>query len=225
MSSFKPVFVMTSVLWLCLLLNGVAGAEPAFLPESRASNLKSTHHVTVQVHHGGLGRDLTFVFHNAEIYRMPSAADELWAFDDPSADFFQSDADRPETLEIVGLMIQEVDMLAGIRELTDKMEHRFDRYIQKLKLRGGVSFSRDESRDWAFHENLQFDGGIFFGIKRALAGNRLVRKIMPNYLNWRISSDLNGKYVIGELELGRFLTMEGSLGSEPECCMIVEFPF
>ena len=225
MSSYKPVFVMTLVLCLCLLINGFAGAEPAFLQESGASDLKGTHYTTVQVHHDGVGRELTFVFHNAEIYRMPSAADNLWAFDDTSPDFFQSDADRPETLEVVGLMIQEVDMLAGIQALTDEMEHRFDRYVKKLKLRGGVSFSRDESRDWQFHENLQFDGGIFFGIKQALASNRLVRKIMPNYLNWRISSDLNGKYVIGELELGRFLTMEGSLGSEPECCAIVEFPF
>ncbi len=215
------LIVMTAVYLLFFI--GAAGAAGDAFTGPRFAVSESGNRLTLNVH-PLFGRELKFVFDRADIDPMALSCrreeDRIkWPADYCSG----PDRERPHKLEMIELAMKEFDVFAGLREMFHDVEHRMDDYVKRLKLKGGVNIREDSQ--WAVKENVEFNGGFMFRVKEAVTRSPIVQELIPDRINWKIGSDLSGKYIIGELEIGRHLFFESSMGDSGECKMFVEIPF
>jgi|GEM_PF-5615576 len=190
---------------------GLSSTEHRFFPESRDTLV----HLTPP-----LCNELTLVFRENKSFSDPAQVNSF-----PQWHNGNSGHKTPDTFELIGLVIEEFDLFQGLKEFTDLAEDRMDECIERMHLKGEINFARDSSRQWRVFENFRFDGGVIVQMKETFGKTQWLRQIMPDRIGWNFRSNFSDKYLIGELNIGRYLSVEGSLGNDTACILRIECPF
>jgi hypothetical protein len=135
-------------------------------------------------------------------------------------------AHRADLYTLTKLAVDELEFLAGIRLFWDQTEKRFDRWAQKLKLKGDISIG---------------GGGSTGGVANATEGFALrplalrssasrptlsLRSIfIPHKIKWKMGFDISDRVAFGALEWGHFIALQSDVGDHQEVKLVFQCPF
>jgi hypothetical protein len=134
---------------------------------------------------------------------------------------------RADLYTLTKLAVDELEFLAGIRVFWDQTEKRFDRWAQKLKLKGDISIGGGSGSSGA-------DAAIVDGFAlrsytaRPIASRPTLslRSIfIPHKVRWKMGFDISDQVVFGALEWGHFIALQSDVGAHQEVKIIFQCPF
>lgn len=134
---------------------------------------------------------------------------------------------RADLYTLTRLAVEELEFLAGIRILWDQAEKKFDRVALKLKLRGDISLGASDSP--APHD--ASSSPPIRGYPPVARSERTENQLslralfLPDKIRWHFGLDPNQHVFFGELKWGRFIALQGDVGSHQEVKMVFHYDF
>jgi hypothetical protein len=132
---------------------------------------------------------------------------------------------RADLYTLTKLAVDELEFLAGIRVFWDQTEKRFDRWAQRLKLKGDISIGGG-SLDGAATTT---DGIALrpLAVRPSTSRPTLsLRSIfIPRKIKWKMGFDISDQVAFGALEWGHFIALQSDVGTHQEVKIVFQYPF
>jgi hypothetical protein len=140
---------------------------------------------------------------------------------------FRDSSSRADLYTLTRLAVEELEFLTGIRILWDQAEKKFDRVALKFKLKGDISLGAGNPPangygrpSTSFRERPYRTGPQ--GSHTQLSLRAL---LLPDKIRWHFGLDPSENVFFGELKWGRFLALQGDVGSHQEVKMVFYYHF
>lgn len=133
---------------------------------------------------------------------------------------------RADLYTLTKLAVDELEFLAGIRLFWDQTEKRFDRWAQRLKLKGDISIGSGGSTGGVATATEGFALRPLAARPSASRPTLSLRSIfIPHKIKWKMGFDISDQVAFGALEWGHFIALQSDVGSHQEVKLVFQCPF
>ena len=127
-------------------------------------------------------------------------------------------AEKADALDAFKAVMDEFEILEGVKETFEGTEETFERYIKKFMLKGDFKFDKEEKATNTAENRSRPK-------LRGKTSSFLYRVFVPDRVEWNLDASLSNRGVGAEVNLGEYLSVEGDVGEETEAFMMFKLKF